>query len=571
MSRPRGRARRQPQALGRAGPRSTRRASSTTSSASATIRPMCGSSPGSRRRSATSPADACSICSVISGSTRCRGRVWARARDGRRLQRAGDRVRERARGRDGAGGQGALRRVEHLRSPRAAGGRDVRRRLHGPRRPRMVAGAPTVGRAVAGFVAPGGVFYIHEGHPVFWAIADEQDTPNDLRLGFDYWGGETLSFPVEGSYADPTAEVDAEVEHGWNHSLGEIVTALADEGLRIERLDEKRELHWPAPFLVEPAERPLRLPAGQVGNLPLMYSLRARKDGPPASSGVIRARRSLSRDRARSRAPERRPRPTVVWSTTFAASSPGNDDAVEMAVVCAVRRRQPPPRGGARGRQDDARPRARGLDRRGLLAHPGDARSVAVGPDGDQRLRAGPRRVPVRPGPVFANVVLVDEINRTTPRTQSALLEPMEERQVTVEGVTHAVARALPRDRHREPVEQHGTYPLPEGQLDRFALAVRVGYPEDEGSGRSVRRQLTASAPDLERSSPRGRRRCAARRARRVRGRCGRALRDRTGDGDQDGAARSRSARRHAPRVVGARARRPAPSPKGATTCCPTT
>ena len=53
--------------------------------------------------------------------------------------------------------------------------------------------------------------------------------PNELRLGYDYWGGETLTFPVEGSYADPTADVDAEVEHGWNHSLGEIVTALADE------------------------------------------------------------------------------------------------------------------------------------------------------------------------------------------------------------------------------------------------------------------------------------------------------------------------------------------------------
>ena len=96
---------------------------------------------------------------------------------------------------------------------------------------RMVAGPPSRGPARSpGSFEPGGIFYIHEGHPVMWAIADEQDTPNDLRLGFDYWGGETLSFPVEGSYADPTAEVDAEVEHGWNHSLGEIVTALADEG-----------------------------------------------------------------------------------------------------------------------------------------------------------------------------------------------------------------------------------------------------------------------------------------------------------------------------------------------------
>ena len=132
-------------------------------------------------------------------------------------------------------------------------------------------------RAVAAFVRPGGIFYIHEGHPVMWAIADEQTSPNDLRLGFDYWGGETLTFPVEGSYADPTAHVDAEVEHGWNHSLGEIMTALASEGLRIELLDEKRELHWPAPFLRELPNGHYGFPDDQVGTLPLMYSLRARK------------------------------------------------------------------------------------------------------------------------------------------------------------------------------------------------------------------------------------------------------------------------------------------------------
>jgi len=94
------------------------------------------------------------------------------------------------------------------------------------------------------------------------------------------------------------------------------------------------------------------------------------------------------------------------------------------------------------------------------------------------------------PGPVFANVVLVDEINRTTPRTQSALLEPMEERQVTVEGVTHALPRPYLVIATENPVEQHGTYPLPEGQLDRFALAVGVGYPDEAGATELVRRQL---------------------------------------------------------------------------------
>lgn len=95
------------------------------------------------------------------------------------------------------------------------------------------------------------------------------------------------------------------------------------------------------------------------------------------------------------------------------------------------------------------------------------------------------------PGPVFANVVLVDEINRTTPRTQSALLEPMEERQVTVEGTTRPLPAPYVVIATENPIEQHGTYPLPEGQLDRFALTVPVGYPDAHGdAGEIVRRQL---------------------------------------------------------------------------------
>jgi len=132
-------------------------------------------------------------------------------------------------------------------------------------------------RTVAGFLAPGGVFFIHEGHPVLWTIADEQPT-DGLTLEYDYWGGETMSFPVEGSYADPTADVDAEVEHGWNHSLGEIVTALASSGLHIDFLHEKRELDWPAPFLVDRGDGVHVWPETMAGSLPLMYSLRAHKE-----------------------------------------------------------------------------------------------------------------------------------------------------------------------------------------------------------------------------------------------------------------------------------------------------
>ncbi len=94
------------------------------------------------------------------------------------------------------------------------------------------------------------------------------------------------------------------------------------------------------------------------------------------------------------------------------------------------------------------------------------------------------------PGPIFANVVLVDEINRTTPRTQSALLEPMEERQATVEGVTHRLSPPYLLIATENPTEQHGTYPLPEGQLDRFALTVRVEYPDRARAADVVRRQL---------------------------------------------------------------------------------
>lgn len=86
------------------------------------------------------------------------------------------------------------------------------------------------------------------------------------------------------------------------------------------------------------------------------------------------------------------------------------------------------------------------------------------------------------PGPVFADVLLTDEINRTTPRTQSALLEAMAERQVTVDNVRHTLSPTFFVIATQNPVEHHGTYPLPEAQLDRFAMKLSLGYPgrEDE-------------------------------------------------------------------------------------------
>ena len=89
-------------------------------------------------------------------------------------------------------------------------------------------------------------------------------------------------------------------------------------------------------------------------------------------------------------------------------------------------------------------------------------------------------RFEFKPGPVFANIVLADEINRTTPKTQSALLEAMAEGHVTVEGVTYPLRAPFMVVATQNPIEHHGTYPLPESQVDRFMLRLRVGYPAAE-------------------------------------------------------------------------------------------
>src|SRR5215210_47105 len=104
-----------------------------------------------------------------------------------------------------------------------------------------------------------------------------------------------------------------------------------------------------------------------------------------------------------------------------------------------------------------------------------------------------------KPGPVFANVVLADEINRTTPKTQSALLEAMAERHVTVEGMTHNLPAPFIVLATQNPIEHHGTYPLPESQLDRFMLRLRIGYPAPADEQLILRdREFTDPLEDLE-------------------------------------------------------------------------
>jgi len=92
-----------------------------------------------------------------------------------------------------------------------------------------------------------------------------------------------------------------------------------------------------------------------------------------------------------------------------------------------------------------------------------------------------------RPGPVFASVVLADEINRTPPKTQAALLEAMQERQVTIEGTPHPLPDPFLVVATQNPIEYEGTYPLPEAQLDRFLVKVDVGYPSEDDEFRMLR------------------------------------------------------------------------------------
>jgi MoxR-like ATPase len=104
-----------------------------------------------------------------------------------------------------------------------------------------------------------------------------------------------------------------------------------------------------------------------------------------------------------------------------------------------------------------------------------------------------------RPGPIISQVVLADEINRATPRTQSALLEAMQERQVTIDGVTRPLPRPFLVMATQNPVELEGTFPLPEAQVDRFLLCVEIGYPTEQEENTILERfRLSDPLPELE-------------------------------------------------------------------------
>jgi MoxR-like ATPase len=103
-----------------------------------------------------------------------------------------------------------------------------------------------------------------------------------------------------------------------------------------------------------------------------------------------------------------------------------------------------------------------------------------------------------RPGPIFTNLLLADEINRAPPKTQAALLEAMQERQVTIEGTTRRLERPFIVLATQNPIEYEGTYPLPEAQLDRFLLRMSVGYPARDDEWRILERRLERGTDEVE-------------------------------------------------------------------------
>ncbi|HXW61424.1 MAG TPA: MoxR family ATPase [Candidatus Acidoferrales bacterium] len=101
-----------------------------------------------------------------------------------------------------------------------------------------------------------------------------------------------------------------------------------------------------------------------------------------------------------------------------------------------------------------------------------------------------------KPGPIFANIIVADEINRTTPKTQSALLEAMNESQITVDNTTRPLPQPFLVVATQNPIEHHGTYPLPESQLDRFLMRIRMGYPSRTSEKEIIRNNSAAGHAD---------------------------------------------------------------------------
>ena len=177
----------------------------------------------------------------------------------------------------------------------------------------------------------------------------------------------------------------------------------------------------------------------------------------------------------------------------------GKDEVVRLSIVCLLARghlliEDVPGVGKTTLAQGLARIAACGFQRLQCTSDmlPGDILGVTV-------YNAKSGEFEFRRGPIFTNFLLADEINRATPKTQSALLEAMNEREMTVDGVTYPMAEPFMVVATQNPVEHHGTYPLPESQLDRFLMRLRIGYPAAESereilrNGRAPQAQVSAA------------------------------------------------------------------------------
>ncbi len=191
---------------------------------------------------------------------------------------------------------------------------------------------------------------------------------------------------------------------------------------------------------------------------------------------------------------ERAPEPVVRVRRAVAAAVVGNERALDLLLVALLC--------GGHALLEDVPGVGKTLLARSLAASLGcEFRRIQLTPDvlpsdvtGSSVYNQHSTEFEFRPGPVFTQVLLADEINRATPRTQSALLEAMEERQVTVDGTTRRLPEPFLVLATQNPVELEGTFPLPEAQLDRFLIRVRLGYPslDDE---REILGRYQAEAP----------------------------------------------------------------------------
>ena len=155
----------------------------------------------------------------------------------------------------------------------------------------------------------------------------------------------------------------------------------------------------------------------------------------------------------------------------------GQDETVELTLIALRLPRSRAAGGRARGRQDAARTCAGG-DARGARCAACSSPPTCCPPTSPGTMTLRGQELVFRPGPVFTNLLLADEINRTPPKTQAALLEAMQEGQVTIDGEAHPLRAPFLVLATQNPIEYEGTYPLPEAQLDRFLLKVQRRLPE---------------------------------------------------------------------------------------------